>query len=127
MLTVTFDSERGGRAMSDIQATIETVLDGWKAGIDNHEPGRVASRFTEDALFQGLRPTHSIGREGVRDYYASQSLGLTADYRILEAWQVAEDTILGYLHVDFGFVDLPTSRRSTRRSSTADNDAEERR
>ena len=44
------------------------VLDQWKAGIDAHDPGRVAAVFTEDAIFQGLRP-YSVGPRGVFDYY----------------------------------------------------------
>ncbi len=34
-------------------------------------PQRVAEVFTEDAIFQGLRP-YSVGRQGVVDYYAAQ-------------------------------------------------------
>ena len=30
------------------------VLDQWKAGVDAHEPQKVASVFTKDAIFQGL-------------------------------------------------------------------------
>jgi hypothetical protein len=32
------------------------VLDQWQAGVDAHEPQKVASVFTKDAIFQGLRP-----------------------------------------------------------------------
>jgi hypothetical protein len=39
------------------------VLDEWKAGVDAHEPQKVAAVFTEDAIFQGLRP-YSVGRDG---------------------------------------------------------------
>ena len=38
------------------------VLDRWKAGVDAHEPQKVAAVFTEDAIFQGLRP-YSVGAE----------------------------------------------------------------
>lgn len=91
---------------SDTIAT--TVLEGWKDAIDQHDPERVATHFTEDALFQGLRPTHSLGRQGVIDYYASQPIGLTADYRILDTTRLGADAILVYLSVDFGFADRPT-------------------
>lgn len=83
------------------------VLDEWKSAVDAHEPERVAAVFTEDAVFQGLRP-YSVGREGVAAYYASQPLGLTADYVLLESRQLADDVVLGYLRVDFGFTDRPT-------------------
>jgi len=83
------------------------VLDQWKAAVDAHRPQQVASCFTEDAIFQGLRP-YSVGRQGVADYYASQPLGLAATYQILETRRPAEDLVLGYLSVAFSFADRPT-------------------
>jgi uncharacterized protein (TIGR02246 family) len=83
------------------------VLDRWKAAIDAHDPERAASYFTEDAIFQGLRP-FSIGRRGIADYYGSQPLGMTAAYKILETRRLASDLLLGYLSVDFTFADRPT-------------------
>jgi hypothetical protein len=68
---------------------------------------QVASIFTEDAIFQGLRP-YSVGRQGVADYYASQPLGLAAAYRILETRRPAKDLVLGYLSVAFSFANRPT-------------------
>ena len=62
--------------MARVNETIEGeeilrgVLDRWKAAVDAHQPQQVASYFTEDAIFQGLRP-YSVGRQGVADYYAS--------------------------------------------------------
>jgi hypothetical protein len=44
----------------------------------------------------------------VAAYYASQPLGLTAEYRILETRRPADDLVLGYLSVDFSFTDRPT-------------------
>ncbi|AII04012.1 YybH family protein [Rhodococcus opacus] len=83
------------------------VLDRWKAAVDAHEPDRVAAEFTADAIFQGLHP-YTVGRQGVADYYASQPLGMTAAYRILETRRLADDVVLGYLNVDFSFTDRPT-------------------
>ncbi len=91
----------------DREAVLRRVLDGWKAAVDTHEPQRVASHFTEDAIFQGLHP-YSVGRQGVADYYDSQPLGMTAEYRILESRQLADDLVLGYLSVDFAFTDRAT-------------------
>ncbi|QHA02351.1 hypothetical protein GQF42_02695 [Streptomyces broussonetiae] len=71
------------------------------------EPQEVASYFTEDAVFQGLHP-YAVGRQGVTAYYDSQPLDLTAEYRALEARQLAEGVLLGYLGVDFSFTDRPT-------------------
>jgi uncharacterized protein (TIGR02246 family) len=83
------------------------VLDRWKAAVDEHEPRRVASQFTEDAIFQGLHP-YSVGRQGIADYYASQPLGMRAAYRILQTREPADGLVLGYLDVDFSFTDRPT-------------------
>ncbi|MGW6503569.1 YybH family protein [Nonomuraea angiospora] len=92
--------------MTDTEAILRGVLDRWKAGVDEHEPDRVASLFTEDAIFQGLRP-YSVGRQGVAGYYASQPAGLSAAYRVVESRRLCEDLVLGYLSVDFSFTDRP--------------------
>jgi uncharacterized protein (TIGR02246 family) len=93
--------------MTDTEAILHDVLDRWKAGVDDHEPDRVASLFTEDAIFQGLRP-YSVGRQGVAGYYAAQPAGLSAAYRVLESRRLSGDIVLGYLSVDFSFPDRPT-------------------
>jgi uncharacterized protein (TIGR02246 family) len=83
---------------------LRDALQRWKAGIDAHEPERVAEVFTEDAIFQGLRP-YSVGRQGVINYYASQPVGLTVEYNILETRRLTPDQVLGYVHADFTFPD----------------------
>ncbi|TFD90748.1 YybH family protein [Cryobacterium serini] len=77
------------------------VLNGWANGIREHEPERVASYFTENALFQGVAPTHSIGRLGVITYYDRQPVGLSPAFRILEHRQLSDATLISYLDVDF--------------------------
>ena len=89
------------------EAILHGVLDRWKAAVDAHDPARVASCFTEDAIFQGLHP-YSVGRQGIAEYYDSQPLGMTAAYKILEIRRLASDLVLGYLSVDFSFADRPT-------------------
>ncbi len=83
------------------------VLDQGKAGVDAHEPQKVASVFTEDAIFQGLRP-YSVGRQGVADYYDAQPRGMTVAYRILETRRPTEGLVLGYIRADFAFPDRQT-------------------
>ena len=83
---------------------LRDVLDRWKASIDAQQRERVAEVFTEDAIFQGLRP-YSVGRQGVIDYYASQPVGLTVDYQILQTRRLTADQVLGYVHADFTFPD----------------------
>jgi uncharacterized protein (TIGR02246 family) len=82
------------------------VLSAWKSAVDAHDPDRVASVFTEDAIFQGLRP-YGVGREDVAAYYDGQPRGLTADFALLESRRLADDVVLGYSAVDFGFADRP--------------------
>ncbi|MEU6431238.1 SgcJ/EcaC family oxidoreductase [Microbispora sp. NPDC046973] len=92
---------------TDTEAILRDVLDRWRAGVDAHLPQQVAALFTEDAIFQGLRP-YSVGRPGVAAYYDSQPAGLTAAYRIVESRALADDLVLGYLAVGFSFTDRPT-------------------
>jgi len=86
---------------------LTTVLDQWKSAVDAHDPKRVATHFTDDAIFQGLHP-YSVGPDSVAAYYDEQAIGLTADYTFLQTRRLAGDLILGYLSVDFGFTDRPT-------------------
>jgi uncharacterized protein (TIGR02246 family) len=90
--------------MTDEQKILQDVLDRWKSGIEAREPREVAALFTEDGIFQGFRP-YSTGREAVAEYYDSQPVGLTADYRLQETRRLSDDVILGYLSVEFGFTD----------------------
>jgi uncharacterized protein (TIGR02246 family) len=83
------------------------VLDQWKAGVDAHAPQKVAAVFTEDAVFQGLRP-YSVGRDGVAEYYDSQPLGMTVIYQILETRRPTADLVVGYIRADFAFPDRAT-------------------
>ncbi|MEV1178767.1 nuclear transport factor 2 family protein [Nonomuraea sp. NPDC049784] len=94
--------------MTDTEAQIlHTVLDRWKAAVDAHDPKRVASYFTDDAIFQGLHP-YSVGPGGVAEYYDAQPIGMTAAYTILETRRPADDLVLGYMSVDFSFTSRPT-------------------
>jgi uncharacterized protein (TIGR02246 family) len=93
------------KTMTHANAIVAGVLDGWKQAIDRHDPEGVAALFTENAIFQGLRPEHSAGRQGVVDYYASQPMGLTANYTLLDVRQVGGDAITGYELVKFDFED----------------------
>jgi hypothetical protein len=85
---------------------LRTVLDQWKSAVDAHDPQRAASYFTDDAIFQGLHP-YSIGPQGAAEYYDAQPIGMTAAYDIRETRRLADDLVLGYLSVDFTFIDLP--------------------
>ena len=86
---------------------LQGVLDRWQAGVDAHEPQKVAGVFTEDAIFQGLRP-YSVGRAGVAEYYDSQPLGMTVSYEILETRRPTPELVVGYVRADFAFPDRAT-------------------
>jgi uncharacterized protein (TIGR02246 family) len=86
---------------------LTTVLDQWKSAVEAHDPKRVASYFTDDAIFQGLHP-YSVGPDSVTAYYDDQPIGMTAAYTVLQVRRLADDLVLGYLSVDFGFTDRPT-------------------
>jgi len=86
---------------------LQGVLDRWQAGVDAHEPQKVAGVFTEDAIFQGLRP-YSVGRAGVAEYYDSQPLGMTVSYKILETRRPTPELVVGYVRADFAFPDRAT-------------------
>lgn len=90
----------------DAAQIISRVMDEWKAGIVAHDPGRVAKVFTEDAVFQGLRP-YGVGRQQVTDYYDSQPIDMEVSYRILESRSPADDVVLGYLAATFSYPDRP--------------------
>jgi uncharacterized protein (TIGR02246 family) len=85
---------------------LRTVLDQWKSAVDAHDPKRVATYFTDDAIFQGLHP-YSVGPQGVAEYYDSQPIGMTATYDIRETRRLADDLVLGYLTVEFAFTERP--------------------
>jgi uncharacterized protein (TIGR02246 family) len=105
--------------VQDIEV-LSGVLDQWRAGIDTHDPQAVAALFTEDAIFQGLRP-YSVGRDGVAEYYDSQPPGMTVTYRVLETRRPTEELVLGYLRADFAFPDRPTVSLNIGVAVTHDN------
>ncbi|MFI2104522.1 SgcJ/EcaC family oxidoreductase [Isoptericola sp. NPDC019693] len=84
---------------------VDTVLTEWKHHVDAHDPDAVATVFTHDALFQGLRPTHTIGRDCVRAYYDAQPHGMTATYDVLDARTLSDRAIIAFARLTFGFVD----------------------
>jgi uncharacterized protein (TIGR02246 family) len=86
---------------------LQDLLDRWKAAIDAQRPDEVAELFTDDAVFQGLRP-YSVGRQGVSTYYSTQPPGMTVTYRILETRRLTDEALLGYVKADFSFPQRPT-------------------
>jgi len=88
------------------QQILDDVLNQWRAAVNAHDSHRASSYFTDDAIFQGLHP-YSVGPKSIAEYYASQPIGMTAVYTIRETRRLADDLVLGYLSVDFAFIDRP--------------------
>jgi uncharacterized protein (TIGR02246 family) len=55
----------------DFDRALATVNAGWSAAAQHWDADAFAALYTEDALFFGGRPAHSIGREAIREYFAS--------------------------------------------------------
>ncbi|MFF2831065.1 SgcJ/EcaC family oxidoreductase [Cellulosimicrobium cellulans] len=84
---------------------VSHVLQAWQKHVDAHDADAVAAVFTRDALFQGLRPTHSTGRDGVRAYYAAQPLGMKVTYQVLSTRAVSDSAIAAFARLTFDFPD----------------------
>lgn len=82
-------------------AGFEAALGRWQQGIAAGDLEMIASAFTIDALFKGLHPEHSIGREGVKEYYGSQEPGLTVEYRVLHLREISPGSAVTFLEADF--------------------------
>ena len=85
----------------DHEQAVTATLQAWAEGIRAHRPDEVASVFTEDAIFQGFDPVHTIGRAGIAAYYDKQPIGLRAAFRIIERRPIGADAVLVYADVDF--------------------------
>ncbi|WP_340696897.1 SgcJ/EcaC family oxidoreductase [Cellulosimicrobium funkei] len=94
---------------SQTNAVVDHVLQTWQHHVDAHDPDAVATVFTPDALFQGLRPAPSTGREGIRAYYAAQPLGMAATYQVLHTRALSGNTIATFARLTFAFLDSHTT------------------
>ena len=54
-----------------LPAEMESYLASWNAAASVWDCERLAECFTEDGLFFGGRPTHSVGRQAIEDYFRS--------------------------------------------------------
>ncbi|WP_158865795.1 SgcJ/EcaC family oxidoreductase [Leifsonia sp. AG29] len=87
--------------MSEQSSILEGVLEVWARDVREHNPERVASYFTEDAVFQGFDPRHTVGRPGITAYYDKQPVGLDPDYRVQEVRPLGDDAFLAFVDIDF--------------------------
>jgi uncharacterized protein (TIGR02246 family) len=80
---------------------ISSVLDDWKSGIATRNLNAIADVFTPEALFQGMRPTFTIGRDGVKEYYGAKPPGLSVEYEVLNLRQLGDDAVIAYVGATF--------------------------
>jgi ketosteroid isomerase-like protein len=57
-------NDEGRRALESVQAA-------WNHAARHWNPTALAEIYTEDALFFGGRPGHTVGASAIRDYFAS--------------------------------------------------------
>lgn len=81
------------------------ALAAWKLAFDRHRPEDMVGLFTRDALFQGLSPTLHTGRKEVFDYYDPLLPGITANFQIIQARQLAQHLVCGFAAVQFTYPD----------------------
>ena len=77
------------------------ALERWQKGIADDDPALISSAFTETTLFQGLRPEPAFGREGVKDYYASQPDPLNVEHEVVRLQPLGEQGAVAFLKAIF--------------------------
>jgi uncharacterized protein (TIGR02246 family) len=94
--------------------TIETLLAAWIEAFNTRDLETHACLYTEDATLFGSRPTLSIGRGAIRDYFATLGHGVQVkrfdDPHIVE---LGADVAASAALVDFADGDTPSPYRMT--------------
>ena len=82
---------------------LRAALDQWKAGIDEHEPKRVAALSPTTRSSRACTVRRGAGRRG--RVLRLTAAGHDGGYRILESRRLGADVALGYLAAEFGYRD----------------------
>lgn len=99
---------------SEGAAALAGVGRAWNAAAAPWGPDRLTALYTDDALFYGGRPGHSVGAEAIRAYFGSY-VGVLAQARLdlidQVILQLGDDIYLaqGYGHFHFDLVAGGTS------------------
>jgi uncharacterized protein (TIGR02246 family) len=100
-------------ALAQVQAA-------WNAAAYRWEAGALTAVYTDDALFFGGRPGHSVGAAGIREYFASyEGVIESATLELVEQQflQLADNCFLAQGDGEFAFV-LAGGRQSHLRVRT---------
>jgi uncharacterized protein (TIGR02246 family) len=93
--------------IAEARTALASVEARWNAAGAPWDPQALANVYTEDAVFFGGRPGHSVGRDAIRGYFASYD-GVIAS-GVMELVEpvilpLAPGLVLAQGHVDFSFV-----------------------
>jgi uncharacterized protein (TIGR02246 family) len=104
------ETRTGPKALLDAgEQALRSVERAWNEAASGWQADRLAALYTDDAVFYGGRPGHSVGREQVRAYFASY-VGVLASTRLdlvdQTLLKLGDDTYLaqGYGHFHFDLV-----------------------
>jgi uncharacterized protein (TIGR02246 family) len=91
--------------MASTIQTVTDVLETWRTTIETSDHAASARLFTPDGVFQGLRPTRSIGHTEIERYYAAIPAGTTVTNRIGTIARRAPDVLSAFVESTFEFTD----------------------
>jgi uncharacterized protein (TIGR02246 family) len=107
------------RVPAQIAAALEEVLKRWNLAARPYSPADLAAVYTDDALFFGGLPHHSVGRAQIEHYfrqYGDTLPWLRLEIRDEHVRQVSEGCLLfqGFAYFDFGLPDGRTTHNTLR-------------
>jgi uncharacterized protein (TIGR02246 family) len=95
------------KAMSEAEAALRAVERDWNASAGTWNPAGLAALYTDDAVFYGGRPGHSVGQDQIRGYFESYA-GMFSTVRLAlvdqELRELADGVHLAQGYAAFDFV-----------------------
>jgi uncharacterized protein (TIGR02246 family) len=103
------------RAGSSAQQALDTVLAAWNRAGRDWNPDAFVDVYTDDVVFFGGRPGHSVGRAGLHAYWVSYVGVIASGHLELQDYQLFQLTPNLVLAQGYGCFDLGlTDGRRTR-------------
>lgn len=90
---------------SEAKLIVAWLQESWRRAFLARDANALAALYTKDALFFGSTPDLYLGRDGVRDYFATLRADVVLDaFDTQQVVQASEDTIIaaGYWQFLFG-------------------------